>query len=226
MAESTSAQSQQRVDTDAATPRLDPDMLELGMEHELDVALEASRSKSYRVLKAQLEDAGLFTAPGSLLGYGADLVRYTILGVAAAWLYFTSTSGLGWFLSAVCLGAFWHQLTCKFEPDTSTAQNPVTHASCPVVAHDAGHTGITGQTVTDRIIGTIVADWVGGLSLSWWKDNHNIHHLVTNHPEHDPDIQHIPFFAISTRFFGSLWSTYYKRVMAFDGFSRIMIGLQ
>jgi hypothetical protein len=94
-------------------PRLEPDMLELGPEHELDIALEASRSESYRVLKSQLEGAGLFTAPGSLLGYGADLVRYTILGAVAAWLYFTSTSVLGWFISAVCLGAFWHQLTCK-----------------------------------------------------------------------------------------------------------------
>lgn len=56
--------------------------------------------------------------------------------------------------------------------------------------------------------------------------NHNIHHLVTNHPEHDPDIQHIPFFAISKHFFGSLWSTYYKRVMAFDAFSRFMIAVQ
>lgn len=88
-------------------------MLELGPEHELDIALETSRSESYRVLKSQLEGAGLFTAPGSLLGYGADLVRYTILGAVAAWLYLTSTSALGWFISAVCLGAFWHQLTCK-----------------------------------------------------------------------------------------------------------------
>ncbi|KAJ9122485.1 hypothetical protein QFC22_001913 [Naganishia vaughanmartiniae] len=204
LAESTPTQSQPSVDL--VNPRLEPDMLELGLEHELDIELEASRSESYRVLKSQLENAGLFTAPGSLLGYGADLVRYTLLGAVAAWLYLTSTSAMGWFISAVCLGAFWHQLT--------------------FVAHDAGHTGITGHTVVDHVIGTLVADWIGGLSLSWWKDNHNIHHLVTNHPEHDPDIQHIPFFAISTRFFGSLWSTYYKRVMAFDGFSRVMIGLQ
>jgi delta8-fatty-acid desaturase len=50
--------------------------------------------------------------------------------------------------------------------------------------------------------------------------------VVTNHPEHDPDIQHIPFFAISKQFFSSLWSTYYKRVMGFDGFSRMMISVQ
>lgn len=39
-----------------------------------------------------------------------------------------------------------------------------------VLAHDAGHTGITGQAGKDRLIGTVVANWVGGLSLSWWKD--------------------------------------------------------
>lgn len=50
--------------------------------------------------------------------------------------------------------------------------------------------------------------------------------MVTNHPEHDPDIQHIPFFAISKDFFGSLWSTYYKRIMALDAFSKVMIPLQ
>lgn len=50
--------------------------------------------------------------------------------------------------------------------------------------------------------------------------------VVTNHPEHDPDIQHIPFFAISSKFFNNLWSTYYKRVMAFDAFSQFMIQVQ
>ncbi|KAJ9113788.1 hypothetical protein QFC20_001815 [Naganishia adeliensis] len=179
---------------------LTPDMLELGPEHDLDLALEGSRARAYRDLKTRIQAAGLFSAPGTLLGYGPDIARYCILGGIAAWLYFNSTSMLGWFASA--------------SPPTS------------VVAHDAGHTGITGENVSDRILGTLVADWIGGLSLSWWKDNHNIHHLVTNHPEHDPDIQHIPFFAISTKFFSSLWSTYYKRVMAFDGFSRAMIGLQ
>lgn len=71
-----------------------------------------------------------------------------------------------------------------------------------------------------------VADWIGGLSAGWWCDNHDIHHLVTNHPEHDPDIQHIPFFAISVQFFRNLWSTYYKRIMWLDKFSQYMIPIQ
>lgn len=71
-----------------------------------------------------------------------------------------------------------------------------------------------------------VANWGGGLSAGWWCDNHDIHHLVTNHPEHDPDIQHMPFFAISNQFFRNLWSTYYKRVVAFDAPSRFLLAFQ
>jgi hypothetical protein len=39
-----------------------------------------------------------------------------------------------------------------------------------VLVHDAGHTGVTGNWGWDRIIGMFFADWVGGLSLSWWCD--------------------------------------------------------
>lgn len=90
-------------------------MLELGPEHDLDLALEGSRARAYRDLKTRIQAAGLFSAPGTLLGYGPDIARYCILGGIAAWLYFNSTSMLGWFASAVALGAFWHQLTCKLE---------------------------------------------------------------------------------------------------------------
>ncbi|RSH89495.1 hypothetical protein EHS25_002044 [Saitozyma podzolica] len=173
---------------------------------DLDLRKERARSKAYHELKTRITEAGLFNRPGPLSGYGSDILRYTLLGSAAFALYFLTTSWLGQMASATCLGLFFHQLT--------------------FFAHDAGHTGVTGNWWWDRVLGMLVADWIGGLSLGWWCDNHNIHHLVTNHPEHDPDIQHIPFFAISKDFFGSLWSTYYKRVMAFDGFSKRMVALQ
>jgi delta8-fatty-acid desaturase len=101
---------------------------------------------------------------------------------------------------------FWHQLV--------------------FTAHDAGHMGITHDYVTDTIIGIIIADFLGGLSLGWWKRNHNVHHIVTNSPEHDPDIEHMPFFMISPRFFESLRSTYYDRVMTYDGFAKFMARCQ
>jgi delta8-fatty-acid desaturase len=86
--------------------------------------------------------------------------------------------------------------------------------------------GITHNYHVDSVLGMLIADYLGGLSLGWWKRNHNVHHIVTNSPEHDPDIQHMPFFAISHRFLESLRSTYYERIMAFDAFSKFVISAQ
>jgi delta8-fatty-acid desaturase len=69
---------------------------------------------------------------------------------------------------------------------------------------------ITHDYFIDTALGVFIASFLGGVSLTWWKANHNIHHIVTNSPEHDPDIQHLPFIATSQRFFGSLTSSFYK----------------
>jgi delta8-fatty-acid desaturase len=55
---------------------------------------------------------------------------------------------------------------------------------------------------------------------------YQVHHIVTNDPEHDPDIEHLPFFAVSHRFFTSLFSTYYDRVMHYDAAARFFIRFQ
>ncbi|KAJ5510498.1 Fatty acid/sphingolipid desaturase [Penicillium expansum] len=106
----------------------------------------------------------------------------------------------------IFLGCFWHQLV--------------------FTAHDAGHMGITHNFHVDTLIGMLIADYLGGLSLGWWKRSHNVHHIVTNEPEHDPDIEHIPFFAISHRFLTSLRSTYYDRIMTFDAPARFLLKFQ
>ncbi|ORY23563.1 fatty acid desaturase-domain-containing protein [Naematelia encephala] len=197
--------TQQPASTTPEVIKLLPAQLE-PLPSDLDKGKEKQRSRAYQELKARVVAAGLFNRPGPLSGYGTDLIRYTLLGATAFSLFFLTNGWLGQMASAAFLGMFFHQLT--------------------FLAHDAGHTGVTGDWWWDRVIGMVVADWIGGLSLGWWCDNHNVHHLVTNHPEHDPDIQHVPFFAISKQFFGSLWSTYYKRVMAFDVFSRALISVQ
>ncbi|KIR54283.1 delta8-fatty-acid desaturase [Cryptococcus gattii Ru294] len=172
----------------------------------VDLEREEQRSEDYRQLKKRLVEAGLFKPPGPLAGYGTDIIRYTLFAFGAFYLYFNTTGWLGQMGSATCLGLLFHQLA--------------------FLVHDAGHTEVTGIWWWDRVIGMTVASWIGGLSCGWWCDNHDIHHLVTNHPEHDPDIQHIPFFAISKKFFNSLWSTYYKRTMLLDAFAKIMIPFQ
>ena len=42
----------------------------------------------------------------------------------------------------------------------------------------------------------------------------------------DPDIEHLPFFAISPHFLSNIYSSYYKRVLPFDFASRIFLRIQ
>jgi hypothetical protein len=48
----------------------------------------------------------------------------------------------------------------------------------PVLAHDAGHTCVTGNWWWDRMIGMLVANYIGGLSLGWWCDVRLLSHWV------------------------------------------------
>lgn len=154
----------------------------------------------YRALEQQLRAAGLFDCP--YRAYAIESIRY--LSLFTAFVYFLKKQIF--FLSALSLGLLWHQLV--------------------FTVHDAGHMGITHSFHLDSTIGIIIADFIGGLSVGWWKHNHNVHHIVTNSPEHDPDIEHLPFFAISHRFFGSLKSTYYNRIMGFDAIARFTVQYQ
>lgn len=166
----------------------------------LDATTQADIVTKYRLLNDRIRAEGLYDC--NYAAYAIEGLRYSLL-FAACML----TLQWGWYAtSGLFLGALWHQLV--------------------FTAHDAGHMGITHDFHVDTVIGIIIADFFGGLSLGWWKHNHNVHHVVTNSPEHDPDIEHMPFFAISPRFFGSLRSTYYDRIMTFDGFAKFMVQYQ
>lgn len=154
----------------------------------------------YRQLDERLRSEGLYQCPYS--SYAFDFARYTTLFI----LFSTFLHYSYYALSGLSLGLFWHQLV--------------------FTAHDAGHMGITHGFHTDTCIGIFIADFLGGLSIGWWKRNHNVHHIVTNSPEHDPDIEHMPFFAISHRFLSSLRSTYYDRDMTFNAAARFLIKYQ
>ena len=42
----------------------------------------------------------------------------------------------------------------------------------------------------------------------------------------DPDIEHLPFFAISPHFLSNLYSSYYKRIMPFDFAAKVFLRIQ
>ncbi|CAG8274257.1 unnamed protein product [Penicillium salamii] len=166
----------------------------------LDTARQEEIKRKYRELNERIKAEGLYNC--NYFCYAIECCRYTLFaGLSYMFLR------MGWWASsAFFLGCFWHQLV--------------------FTAHDAGHMGITHNFHVDTVIGMIIADFLGGLSLGWWKRSHNVHHIVTNEPEHDPDIEHIPFFAISHRFLTSLKSTYYDRIMTFDAPARFFLKIQ
>lgn len=154
----------------------------------------------YRLLDQRLREERLYDC--NYTAYAIEACRYTFL--FSGMLFFLH---LGWYAtSGLFLGCLWHQLV--------------------FTVHDAGHMGITHNFHIDTTIGIVIADFIGGLSVGWWKRNHNVHHIVTNSPEHDPDIEHMPFFAISHRLFESLTSTFYERVMTYDAFAQFLLPYQ
>ncbi|KAJ5719073.1 hypothetical protein N7493_007528 [Penicillium malachiteum] len=157
-------------------------------------------TQKYRQLNERIRAAGLYNCNYS--AYAIEIFRYTLL-----FSLFVICLQRSWFaLSGLFLGCFWHQLVFS--------------------AHDAGHMGITHDFQIDTTIGMIIANHLGGLSLGWWKRSHNVHHIMTNTPEHDPDIELMPFFALSHRFFDSLRSTYYDRIMEYDAVARLTVKYQ
>ncbi|TDZ29700.1 Delta 8-(E)-sphingolipid desaturase [Colletotrichum trifolii] len=174
--------------------------LDLDKYPSLDDQTQSEIVRKYRLLDERIKAEGLYDC--NYRAYAIELTRYTLL--FAGMLTFLRW---GWYVSsAACLGCFWHQLVFS--------------------AHDAGHMGITHNFHIDTCIGIFIADFMGGLSIGWWKRNHNVHHIVTNSPEHDPDIEHMPFFAISHRFLGNLTSSYYERIMDYDAAAKFFLSVQ
>eukprot|EP00050_Salpingoeca_kvevrii_P005693 m.285149 g.285149 ORF g.285149 m.285149 type:complete len:384 (+) comp11309_c0_seq1:192-1343(+) len=58
------------------------------------------------------------------------------------------------------------------------------------LGHDMTHA--RNSVYSDTCLG-YVSGWINGFSRAWWSDKHNTHHVLTNHKEHDPDIQMQPF---------------------------------
>ncbi|KAG9251182.1 fatty acid desaturase [Emericellopsis atlantica] len=167
----------------------------------LDQDVQEDIVRRYRALHQAVIDEGLYQC--NYWKYGEEMVRYTSLFV----LFLVALRYEQYCLSAVFLGGFWHQIM--------------------FTAHDAGHRAITQKFVIDSAIGVFIADFCCGLSIGWWKSSHNVHHLITNHPEHDPDIQNLALFATSPQFFKSLVSSYYDGfVFYWDRLAEFLVPIQ
>ena len=115
--------------------------------------VQARHSAAYKILHKRITDAGLYHTP-YLTGYGPEILRYVLLAAISAVAYVR-----GWFItSAIFLGLTWHQLVFS--------------------AHDLGHMGVTHNWTIDRLLGILIADFIGGLSIGWWVDVRPVSHVV------------------------------------------------
>ncbi|KAF2241526.1 delta 8-(E)-sphingolipid desaturase [Trematosphaeria pertusa] len=166
----------------------------------VDAETQRAIIMEYRALHEQIKAEGLYSC--RYVEYLKESVRYTLLFATFLYLLYSK-----WYLtSAIVLGLFWQQIM--------------------FTAHDAGHRGITGNFVVDTLIGAFIADFCCGLSIGWWKSSHNVHHLITNMPEHDPDIQNVPLFSTSPTYMKSILSSFYNFQFVWDGVADFLIPYQ
>ena len=128
--------------------------------------------------------------------YRRLLVWYAFLFVTA-WVLLLKGAP---FAASVCLGLFWQQLA--------------------FFGHDVGH----NQHHFPH--GDWIVTLLFGVSIGWWKASHNVHHLVTNEQEHDPDIQHLPVICLDERAFEGYYSTYLSRSFALGRAARFLVSYQ
>ncbi|XAR70789.1 Linoleoyl-CoA desaturase [Bertholletia excelsa] len=94
------------------------------------------------------------------------------------------------------------------------------------LGHDSGHYQIMPTKGLNRVVQVFAGNCLTGISIAWWRWNHNAHHISCNSLEFDPDLQHMPIFAVSPKFFTSLTSYFYERKMNFDPIARFLVSYQ
>jgi fatty acid desaturase len=158
---------------------------------------------AYRALRAQLEREGLFRP--TLRFYLAQLLWVSALFAAVVRLTASQHAPLR-LAAALLLGLFWQQVA--------------------FIGHDAGHAGITGVRSLDHAIGLLCGNALTGIELGWWQSTHNVHHAVPNSAEHDADVQHLPFMAVSELMLRGVHSRYHGAHMACGRSQRALLAWQ
>jgi len=168
-----------------------------------EIKEQSELSKDVANLLVKLKSIGAFS-PDYWFYLGRALIVASLFFTC---LYFLQADSLPSIcISAVCLGLAWQQLA--------------------FTGHDLGHHVVTHNGKLDSKLSYLFGNSIQGISLAWWRYNHNTHHTMTNSVTNDPDIQHMPFMAVCPDFFASLTSTYYKRVMKFDGVAKWFVSAQ
>ncbi|CAH9106341.1 unnamed protein product [Cuscuta epithymum] len=161
-------------------------------------------SRDYRKLAADFTEMGLFERKG----HGVLLSLCFISLIFAASVYGVVCSEVWWahLGSGGLMGFLWIQSGW--------------------LGHDSGHYQIMMNKGWNRFAQILTGNCLAGISIGWWNWNHNAHHISCNSLDFDPDLQHMPLFAVSSKLFSSLHSCFYDRKMIFHSSARFFISHQ
>ena len=160
--------------------------------------------KEHRSLRQELLRTGKFeTRLSFYVGLGLWLAS---LFFSALYMTILRPSFQEHMIGAFLMACFWQQIA--------------------FFGHDIGHNAISHKRHVDLKTGIIIGNTTGGISLAWWKRSHNVHHVVCNSIENDPDNQHLPIFAVDKKYFGKFFSTYHQKYFSTDFFARTMVSYQ
>jgi delta8-fatty-acid desaturase len=162
--------------------------------------------REHREIRQELLRRGLFETRASF--YVTLAAWLALLLGASVWLTLACEARGSSLAGALVLALFWQQLA--------------------FVGHDCGHSSIFHSMRRDAWLGLCLINTTGGIGLNWWKRSHNTHHVACNSIENDPDIQHLPAFAVTPEIFRNpgFWSTYHGKTMGLDLFGRTLVSWQ
>ena len=160
---------------------------------------------AFRLLTKEMEEAGMFETDYTF--YYKKMVAYSILLSLVLAGVFLSDRILVHTLAGALLGIFWQQMA--------------------FIGHDLGHNAVTHNRIYDSYLGLFVGNFCTGISIGWWKRSHNVHHIATNSCTYDPDIQHLPIFAVDPVLVTTkLFSTYAKMYMPLSDIAHVFVKYQ
>jgi delta8-fatty-acid desaturase len=160
---------------------------------------------AFRLLTKKMEQAGLFETDYTF--YYKKMAIYTGLFSLILAGVLLSERPLVHALSGALLGVFWQQMA--------------------FIGHDLGHNAITHNRIYDSLIGLFVGNFCTGISIGWWKRSHNVHHIATNSCTYDPDIQHLPVFAVDPVLVTTkLFSTYANMYLPLSDVAHVLVKYQ
>jgi len=159
----------------------------------------------FRRVRLELLRRGLFET--DMRYYYKMIAWHALLLLGGLYLSLGPHSAAVRMLGAATIGIFWQQLAG--------------------IGHDLGHSGVTHSFYLDHVIGSVLSSLMG-LSVGWWKSDHNTHHVVCNAIEHDPNVQHMPMLAITSKIFSKakFWDTYHHKWVGMDDVAHLLVSYQ